>query len=238
MSDSIYPGDKNPFEGQDIDLYRMSSTSDHNLSHTQRRRVDFNVTQKPTTSSSAPDFTPPNRSIPSIPQVLPMSDISDREMKIAVVVLDSVNVVTHHLLMHPFLVIRRQTQVSLRSKVYHLTPFTVIGFVVGIQSKQGFGVLWKGIASVFLTKAIQIGFESIITELTPFVRDMSDKRMSVETGFHHLILKGLAIVLVTPFLCSSCAETVQSAIATENPGLFDSVWEGFRRITHWNIDRK
>jgi len=233
MSDNLYSRDA--FGGQDIDLFRLSGPrSDQNSNEPQRRRVDFNVSQR-AAQSTASHVNAINRSI----DVGFAKDISERDLKVAVVVLDSVHAITQYLLTHPLVVIRRQTQVSLGSKVYHLTPFTVIALVVGIQSKQGFGVLWKGIASVFLTKAIQIGLESIISEMTPFVRDFSSKKMSVESVTQHLLLKGVAIVLVTPFLCSSCAETVQSSIASENPGIFDSIWEGFRRLTHWKIsDRK
>ncbi|XP_054159690.1 solute carrier family 25 member 46-like [Oppia nitens] len=221
-------------EDKDIDIWRLSSAkSDQNLSHTHRRKVEFNVSQRLATTDGSGDDHIDRHFADSMAK-----ESSDREMKIAVVVLDSVNVMTQYLITHPFVVIRRQTQVTLRSQVYHLTPFTVIAFIVSLQSKQGFGVLWKGIASVFITKAIQIGFESVIAELTTFPKDISSKRKSFECICQHLILKGMAIILVTPFMCSGSAETVQSSIATENPGIFDTIWEGFRRITHWKMDRK
>ncbi len=51
-----------------------------------------------------------------------------------------------------------------------MTPITIIPFVIRIQRKQGFSVLWKGIGSVFITKGMLIAFEAIIAELTPFPR--------------------------------------------------------------------
>ena len=134
-----------------------------------------------------------------------------------------------------------------------------MALIVKIQSKQGITVLWKGITSVFITKAIQIGFESMISEVTPFVRylkdvfkashitedslyltlrDFSSKRISFETLVQHLILKGISLLVVTPFMCSSCVETVQSSIASESPGVFDSIKEGLLRLTLWKMDRK
>lgn len=62
--------------------------------------------------------------------------------------------------------------------------------------------------------------------------------MTFETIFQHLVLKSVSIVLVTPFLCSSYVETVQSCIASESPGVFDSLKEGFLRMMLWKMDRK
>ena len=49
-----------------------------------------------------------------------------------------------------------------------------------------------------------------------------------------MLLKGFAVALVTPFLCSSCIETVQSTIASEYPGIFDCIKEGLFRSTLWS----
>jgi len=60
--------------------------------------------------------------------------------------------------------------VNRKSGLYHLTPLTVIPFIIRIQRKQGFTILWKGIGSVLITKGILIAFEAIIGELTHFPR--------------------------------------------------------------------
>ncbi len=69
-------------------------------------------------------------------------------------------------------------------------------------------------------------------------RDISSKRLTADKVVQHLVLKGMAFLLITPFLCSSCVETVQSSIASENPGVFDCLKEGFSRISHWKMGRK
>ena len=176
MSDNFYSRDlKND---SDIDLWQMSfARNDPNI---QKRKVEFDVRQRLGETS---ETTRKHVFNPSV------RDISEPEMKISIIVLESINGFTQYFLTHPFVVIRRQTQVlfaiiltlnlivvwfdwkvNRKSLYYHLTPLTVIPFVVRVQSKQGLAVLWKGITSVFITKAIQIGFESIISELTPFER--------------------------------------------------------------------
>lgn len=46
------------------------------------------------------------------------------------------------------------------------------------------------------------------------------------------------MVVVTPFICSSSTETVQSLIVAESPSPLDSIKEGFARIFHFKNDRK
>ena len=108
MSDNLYSRDA--FGGQDIDLFRLSGPrSDQNSNEPQRRRVDFNVSQR-AAQSTASDVNTINRSI----DVGLAKDISERDLKVAVVVLDSVNAITQYLLTHPLVVIRRQTQVMIK----------------------------------------------------------------------------------------------------------------------------
>jgi solute carrier family 25 protein 46 len=228
MSDKPYP--RNMSRGDDFDLWQMSFANINNQSSSQRR-VEFDLNesikdQKSSNNSLGPNIQSDN------------SLDSEPVLKTAIAITSTINLLTDHLISHPFIVIRRQTQVNRKSGLYHLTPITIIPFMIRIQRKQGFSVLWKGIGSVFITKGMLIAFEAIIAELTPFPKDISSKRLTADKVVQHLVLKGMAFLLITPFLCSSCVETVQSSIASENPGVFDCLKEGFSRISHWKMGRK
>lgn len=54
----------------------------------------------------------------------------------------------------------------------------------------------------------------------------------------HLALKSLAILIVTPFYCSSSIEMVQSWIVGESPYPLEHIKEGLLRIVHFRKDRK
>lgn len=51
-------------------------------------------------------------------------------------------------------------------------------------------------------------------------------------------MKGLSILFVTPFICTSSVETVQSLIVGELPYPLEHIKEGFLRILHSKKDRK
>lgn len=51
--------------------------------------------------------------------------------------------------------------------------------------------------------------------------------------FRNYLIRALAIVLVTPFMSSSTTEMVQSAIASETPGVLDFAKEGLAKWTQW-----
>jgi len=80
-------------------------------------------------------------------------------------------------------------------------------------------------------------FEGGTAEVTPLLRDLTNSKMTLENIGSHLSLKAVALVLVTPFFCSSLVETVQSSIASETPGVLDSLQEGFARAGHWRTSR-
>lgn len=68
--------------------------------------------------------------------------------------------------------------------------------------------------------------------------DFGLNQLFSERLLKHLILKSLSIIVVTPFICSSSVETVQSLIVAESPSPLDSIKEGFSRIFHFKSDRK
>ena len=52
------------------------------------------------------------------------------------------------------------------------------------------------------------------------------------------MVKGLSILVVTPFICSASVETVQSLILSESPSTLEHIKEGILRIFHFKNDRK
>jgi solute carrier family 25 protein 46 len=47
---------------------------------------------------------------------------------------------------------------------------------------------------------------------------------------NHILLKCIAIGIVTPFYSASLVETVQSQVASESPGILDIFLDGIRRV--------
>ena len=46
---------------------------------------------------------------------------------------------------HPFIILRRQCQVSVEARRHHTTPLTLLPVLVNLNRWQGGSVLWKGI---------------------------------------------------------------------------------------------
>lgn len=54
--------------------------------------------------------------------------------------------------------------------MYHVTPFTIVTFAVRLQHKQGLSVLWKGAASVLITKGMLAATEALVSEISSYPR--------------------------------------------------------------------
>lgn len=52
-----------------------------------------------------------------------------------------------------------------------------------------------------------------------------------------LSIKTIVIVIITPLICSSLLETVESSIASETPSVFEFIREGGFRIVRWSMSR-
>ncbi len=101
MSDKFYS--RNMSRGDDFELWQMSFANINNQSLSQRR-VEFELKegigdQKSSNSSSGPNIQS-NNSLNSEPV-----------LKTAKAITSIINLLTDHLISHPFIVIRRQTQV-------------------------------------------------------------------------------------------------------------------------------
>ncbi|KAI0222077.1 Solute carrier family 25 member 46 [Lamellibrachia satsuma] len=139
------------------------------------------------------------------------------------------SVVSEHVLSHPMIVLRRQCQVHHNALWFHLTPFTLFLPMYHIQTHQSLTTLWKGIGSTLMVKGIGVATESVIGELTPLPREVN-RHSSLKKLAEHIFLKGLSLIVITPFYAASLVESVQSEIASERPGVFDCLREGTSRL--------
>ncbi|XP_011500274.1 PREDICTED: solute carrier family 25 member 46-like [Ceratosolen solmsi marchali] len=139
-----------------------------------------------------------------------------------------VSIMTENLLMHPFLVLRRQCQVNPISKKYHVFPVTLLPIIIRLNQTQGICTLWKGIGSVLIVRGLSMAIEDLISKVTYLPKEISGA--SNKMFFQHIILKCVAIGMVTPFYSASLIETVQSDVASEKPGILDVFRDGMKRL--------
>ncbi|ESN96550.1 hypothetical protein HELRODRAFT_185089 [Helobdella robusta] len=178
----------------------------------------------------------------NFPPVQPISKISSAEIsrpirnknseyvhRFAGLAVGLASIASEHILSHPCIVLRRQCQVHNTSARSHLTPFTLFPTIYYLQRHQSVTSLWKGIGSTLMVKGIAVASEATIHELTPLPKDIN-RHCSLKKMAEHILLKGLAFIIVTPFFAASLVETVQSEIACEKPGVFDCIIEGFARL--------
>ena len=78
------------------------------------------------------------------------------------------SLITENLLIHPFIVLRRQCQVNPISKKYHVLPLTLIPVMIRLHQTQGLNTLWKGIGSVLLVRGLTLAVEDLVSKVTPW----------------------------------------------------------------------
>lgn len=139
------------------------------------------------------------------------------------------SLITENLLIHPFVVLRRQCQVNPGASKYHLFPITLVPVMVRLHQTQGINTLWKGIGSVLLVRGMTMAVEDLISKLTPWPKKINHNN-SLKTFGQHILLKCVSIGIVTPFYSASLVETVQSEIASECPGILDVFRDGAIRL--------
>jgi len=137
------------------------------------------------------------------------------------------------ILTHPCVVIRRQCQLHRAATRYHFTPFTLIPVCINLQRTQGISTMWKGLGGVFILRGITLGVEDLLSKFTPLPKEVS-RHSSMSKVMNHLLLKSIGFMIITPFFGSCLVETVQSDIASEKPGIFDCVREGFNRLFNYH----
>ncbi|KYN37347.1 Solute carrier family 25 member 46 [Trachymyrmex septentrionalis] len=140
-----------------------------------------------------------------------------------------VSLITGNLLIHPFVVLRRQCQVNPSASRYHLMPITLVPVMVRLHQTQGINTLWKGIGSVLLVRGMTMAVEDLISKITPWQKKITYNN-SMKAFGQHILLKCISIGIVTPFYSASLVETVQSEIASECPGILDVFRDGAIRL--------
>lgn len=78
------------------------------------------------------------------------------------------SLITENLLIHPFIVLRRQCQVNPSSSKYHLIPITLLPVIIRLHQTQGLSTLWKGIGSVLLVRGLTLAVEDVLSKITPW----------------------------------------------------------------------
>lgn len=77
-----------------------------------------------------------------------------------------VSLITENLLIHPFIVLRRQCQVNPILKKYHVVPITLIPVIIRLHQTQGLNTLWKGIGSILLVRGLTLAVEDLVSKIT------------------------------------------------------------------------
>ena len=78
------------------------------------------------------------------------------------------SLITENLLIHPFIVLRRQCQVNPTSITYHVLPITLVPVIIRLHQTQGLNTLWKGIGSVLLVRGLTLAVEDLVSKITPW----------------------------------------------------------------------
>lgn len=162
-------------------------------------------------------------------QPTPDKKLSENGHRFAGLAVGLASIVSEHIFSHPCVVLRRQCQVHNTSTKYHLTPLTLFPLVFNLQRHQSLTCLWKGLGSSLIIKGIFVASEAALHEITGLPRNITN-RCSFRKLLKHMLLKGIAFAIITPFKAAALVETVQSEIASERPGVLDCLYEGASRI--------
>ncbi|XP_012272210.1 solute carrier family 25 member 46 [Orussus abietinus] len=138
------------------------------------------------------------------------------------------SLITENLLIHPFIILRRQCQVNPTAQRYHLVPITLIPVMIRLHQSQGLSTLWKGIGSVLLVRGLTLAVEDLVSKITFWPKEISWNSRLKAFG-QHVLLKCVSIGIVMPFYSASLVETVQSEIVSERPGILDVFRDGAMR---------
>jgi solute carrier family 25 protein 46 len=139
-----------------------------------------------------------------------------------------ISLITENIISHPFIVLRRQSQVHHNSKHHHILPVRIVPVICHLYARQGISTLFKGLGSSLLVRGMSLAVEDVLSKFTPWPKEINS-RTTVKQFGQHLILKSVSLGIVLPFYSASLVETVQSDIASEKPGILDVFREGSAR---------
>jgi len=198
-------------------------------------RARYQVEDRPL-SAASPRKTP--KGVPTLIEKPPRLVASEEQKDIqndneidnySSIALGSVGILLQNIGTHPFIVFRRQCQVSSDSFRRHRTPLTIVPVMWSVQRIQGLSSYWKGLGSALTVRGIVLGMEDLTGKLTPWPTSV-DSTSSPKMLLNHLLLKAVSQAVVVPFYSASLVETVQSDIASEKPGMLDFFKEGLLRL--------
>lgn len=143
------------------------------------------------------------------------------------------HIITQHILLHPFVALRRTCQVNRKcSSFICVQPFSLMPFMYHLSRKQGIPALYKGLSSELLVKSATVCTEKAIANYANWPTEVGAKR-KLETILKLLALRGLTIAINTPLTCSAVIDTVQSVIVVRDQSSFvDCV----KNVLHRTID--
>lgn len=72
-----------------------------------------------------------------------------------------ISLISENIISHPFIVLRRQSQVHHNSRRYHILPVRIFPVIVHLYGRQGIGTLWKGIGSSLLVRGMSLAVEDV-----------------------------------------------------------------------------
>lgn len=148
-------------------------------------------------------------------------------------VLHLADILSQHLLLHPFVSLRRTCQVNRKcSPAICVQPFSLVPFLYHQQRKQGLSAWYKGLSSELLAKGITLGAETGLANYTDWPREVCYKRF-LDDSLKVLALRGISVAIGTSFLCAAVKETIQSVIVVrDTPSFVDCLKDGFLRLIH------
>jgi hypothetical protein len=139
-----------------------------------------------------------------------------------------ISLITENIISHPFVVLRRQSQVHHNSRHHHILPVRLVPVICHLYARQGISTLFKGLGSSLLVRGCALTVEDVLSKFTPWPKEINSRTTFKQFG-QHLILKSISLGIVLPFYSASLVETVQSDIASEKPGILDVFREGSAR---------
>lgn len=118
----------------------------------QSSRADLALNLQKTPTSSFKSYQPPFDSPES-------EEVSLRRYLSVSVSL--ISLITENIISHPFVVLRRQTQVHPNAKRFHIHPIRLVPVIGNLYVRQGISTLFKGLGSSLLVRGCTLAVEDV-----------------------------------------------------------------------------
>ncbi|OQV13094.1 putative Solute carrier family 25 member 46 [Hypsibius exemplaris] len=160
-------------------------------------------------------------------------DLLDEDTSEITVSSGIIDVAVHRVLVHPFIVLRRQCQVNAWSRKSHVLPFTLVPVVYKLVTKQKIESLIKGLHGVLIldfTTFICEGLISVYSGLPSYALHHQEWNVKLQ----HYAVKFIAACVTAPMYAAAVQLTVQTIRGRESWNAVDflklvagrySVWQ-------------